>query len=157
MRREVRDRELEECNRCSHYAGYRLESAKTPKGYSIVIYCEIEECIPDVKPIPCGYCHRTNVLEEIEKSNLDLELKEDLKKMDMCPNCHEDWRGECLCLLCSCDYPHTSRIKGKKGNYCFCLGCEWTERCPERRKMMSDCSDMKEIPKSKVEEIMDII
>jgi len=50
-----------------------------------------------------------------------------------------------------------NNIKGRKGNYCFCKGCEWNHQCPEKQKMFIDCTDMIEISEKKVEKIMELL
>jgi len=147
------------CLRCSNYAGYGFYKLHDlPDGkvqYGTRVICKVSECQPSLKPISCNYCD-SDLLKSLE-SVTDEELKQDLKELGMCSRCHEYWRFECLCALCHFDYPSSSRIKGKKGNYCFCQGCEWYEQCPEKQKSFLECSEMVEITKEKVDRIMEFV
>ena len=147
------------CLRCKNYQGYGFYKIKDlPDGkvvWGIKVYCKLAECVPDLKPIRCNYCGCEDFEKAVQKIE-DEELKKHLLQLTMCPNCHEDWRGECFCLLCHFDYPNSS-IPGKRGNYCFCKGCEWNDQCPEKRKSFPDCEEMREIEESKVEKITQLI
>lgn len=145
------------CLRCRNYMGYGFyvieETTNGRVKYGLRVNCKVPECKPDLKPTTCAYCSG-DLLKSLE-SVTDEDLKRDLLEMGMCANCYEEWRMECLCLICHFDYPSSSAIKGRKGNYCFCQGCEWNEKCPEKHEMFDDCKDMKEIPPKKVHEILE--
>lgn len=147
------------CLRCLNYLGYGAYKIKDLPDDKVLwgtrVYCKLSECMPDLKPIPCGFCGRID-FESAVKGVEDKELRETLISLGMCPNCHDEWREACLCLLCHFDY-HSSSIPGRKGNYCFCNGCEWKEECPEKRKSFPDCEKMREIGKEAVEKITELI
>jgi hypothetical protein len=151
--------EAKGCLRCYNYLGYGLHKIKDLPDdkvlWGIKVICKVSMCSPNLKPILCGFCFHTDLEKLLEKVE-DEELKQTLKNLGMCPSCYEDWRAECLCLLCHFDYPN-SRIPGKKGSYCFCNGCEWKDPCPEKRKSFPDCEEMREINKKNVEKIIELV
>ena len=157
---EFTEVESKGCLRCRSYLGYGLYKIKDLPDdkvlWGIRVYCKTSECTPDLKPIPCSFPCGCTDLEKAVEGVEDKELKATLISLGMCPRCHDEWREACLCFLCAFDYPNSS-IPGRKGNYCFCNGCEWNELCPEKRKSFPDCEEMREIDKEKVEEITELI
>jgi len=156
---EFSEFEAKGCLRCTHYLGYGPYKIRDLPDNKVLwgmrVDCKLSTCVPDLKPIPCGYCLLADLEKALEQVQ-DEELKQTLKKLDMCPHCHEEWREECLCLLCYFDYPNSS-IPGKKGNYCFCNGCGWRDPCPEKRKSFPDCEEMREISEKAVERILELV